>query len=73
MNIIAVHTGTSGRSTLFHDPRLYLSRIMGGPNLELFRFGFYLFFPVAALFHYGNPDWYTQHVLPVRFVTNSRA
>jgi protein PET100 len=38
---------------------------MGGPNLELFRFGFYLFFPVVALFHYGNPDWYTKHVVPV--------
>jgi protein PET100 len=39
---------------------------MGGANLELFRFAFYLFFPVAALFHYGNPEWYNQHVLPVR-------
>jgi protein PET100 len=39
---------------------------MGGPNLELFRFAFYVFFPVAMLVHYGDPDWYSRHVLPVR-------
>lgn len=38
---------------------------MGGPNLELFRFAFYVFFPVAMLVHYGDPTWYSKNVLPV--------
>jgi len=37
---------------------------MGGPNLELFKFGLYLFVPVFALLHFGDPDWYNNHVLP---------
>ena len=39
---------------------------MAGPNLEIFKFGFYVFFPVAIMFHYGKPEWYDKHVLPVR-------
>lgn len=38
---------------------------MGGPNLEVFKFAVYVFFPVAALLHFGDPDWYTRNVLPV--------
>ncbi|KAG6334007.1 hypothetical protein ID866_5090 [Astraeus odoratus] len=38
---------------------------MGGPNLEIFKFGLYLFVPVAALLHFGDPQWYHNHVLPV--------
>ena len=39
---------------------------MGGPNLEVFKFGLYLFVPVFALLHFGDPDWYHNNVLPVR-------
>jgi len=38
---------------------------MGGPNLEVFKFAIYLFVPIAALVHFGDPDWYRQHVVPV--------
>jgi protein PET100, fungi type len=38
---------------------------MGGPNLEVFKFGLYLFVPVFALLHFGDPNWYHNHVLPV--------
>ena len=38
---------------------------MGGPNLEVFKFAVYVFFPVVMLVHYGNPDWYAKNVLPV--------
>jgi len=37
---------------------------MGGPNLEVFKFGLYLFVPVFALLHFGDPDWYHNNVLP---------
>ncbi|KAH9842924.1 uncharacterized protein C8Q71DRAFT_853439 [Rhodofomes roseus] len=36
---------------------------MGGPNLEVFKFAIYVFFPVAMMLHYGDPDWYRKHVL----------
>ena len=39
---------------------------MGGPNLEVFKFSLYLFFPLATLVHYSNPRWYQEHVVPVR-------
>ncbi|PWN26241.1 hypothetical protein BDZ90DRAFT_280769 [Jaminaea rosea] len=39
---------------------------MAGPNLEVFKFGLYLFFPLAIMVHYGDPDWYRKHVLPIR-------
>ncbi|EJT96822.1 hypothetical protein DACRYDRAFT_112439 [Dacryopinax primogenitus] len=39
---------------------------MGGPNLELFKFAVYVFFPVAIMFHYGNPDWYEKNVAPLK-------
>ncbi|PVF97298.1 hypothetical protein CPB86DRAFT_660494, partial [Serendipita vermifera] len=39
---------------------------MGGPNLEVFKFGLYVFFPVAMMVHYGNPAWYQKHVIPYR-------
>ncbi|GJJ12428.1 hypothetical protein Clacol_006670 [Clathrus columnatus] len=39
---------------------------MAGPNLEIFRFGLYLFFPLAIMAHFGNPDWYRRHVLPYK-------
>ncbi|KAG8935945.1 hypothetical protein FRC03_003766 [Tulasnella sp. 419] len=39
---------------------------MAGPNLELFKFGVYVFIPIAMMVHYGNPQWYNDHVLPYR-------
>ncbi|TKY87834.1 hypothetical protein EX895_003415 [Sporisorium graminicola] len=39
---------------------------MAGPNLELFKFGVYLFFPLAVMVHYGSPSWYSEHVIPIR-------
>ncbi|KAI0797774.1 hypothetical protein C8Q75DRAFT_18646 [Abortiporus biennis] len=39
---------------------------MAGPNLEVFKFAVYVFFPVAMLFHFGDPDWYNKHVLPYK-------
>ncbi|KAF8627891.1 hypothetical protein AX15_004188 [Amanita polypyramis BW_CC] len=39
---------------------------MGGPNLEIFKFSLYLFVPIAALVHFGDPEWYRRHVLPYR-------
>lgn len=38
---------------------------MGGPNLEVFKFSLYLFVPIFALVHFGDPEWYRQHVVPV--------
>lgn len=39
---------------------------MAGPNLEVFKFAVYVFFPVAMMLHFGDPDWYKKHVLSVR-------
>ncbi|KAH6918905.1 hypothetical protein BKA70DRAFT_1248599 [Coprinopsis sp. MPI-PUGE-AT-0042] len=39
---------------------------MGGPNLEIFKFSLYLFVPIAAFVHFGDPEWYRQHVVPYR-------
>jgi protein PET100, fungi type len=39
---------------------------MGGPGLEIFKFSLYLFVPIAALVHFGSPEWYRTYVIPVR-------
>jgi len=39
---------------------------MGGPNLEVFKFGIYVFFPVLVFWHYGDPDWYARNVGPYK-------
>ncbi|KAF5331070.1 hypothetical protein D9619_005932 [Psilocybe cf. subviscida] len=39
---------------------------MGGPNLEIFKFSIYLFVPIAALVHFGDPEWYRTTVVPYR-------
>ncbi|KAI0003249.1 hypothetical protein BJV74DRAFT_764453 [Russula compacta] len=39
---------------------------MGGPNLEVFKFAVYVFFPVLAFLHYGDPEWYRTNVLPYK-------
>jgi len=40
--------------------------IMGGPNLEILKFSIYLFVPIVALIHFGDPQWYREKVVPVR-------
>jgi protein PET100 len=39
---------------------------MAGPNLEVFKFAVYVFFPVIVFLHYGDPEWYQTNVIPVR-------
>lgn len=38
---------------------------MAGPNLEVFKFAVYVFFPVLVFLHYGDPEWYQTNVIPV--------
>ncbi|EJD40050.1 hypothetical protein AURDEDRAFT_70552 [Auricularia subglabra TFB-10046 SS5] len=35
-------------------------------SLEVFKFGVYIFFPVFMMYHYGNPYWYIDNVIPFR-------
>lgn len=42
---------------------------MAGPNLEVFKFGLYVFFPVLMLLRYGDSEWYQNNVIPVRAPT----
>ncbi|KAL4401161.1 mitochondrial cytochrome c oxidase assembly protein [Malassezia pachydermatis] len=39
---------------------------MAGPNMELFRFGLYLLFPLGFMVYFGDPAWYDKYVLPHR-------
>jgi len=39
---------------------------MAGPNLEIFKFGLYLFFPLALMIQFGSPDWYRKNVTPYK-------
>ncbi|ETW85555.1 hypothetical protein HETIRDRAFT_470622 [Heterobasidion irregulare TC 32-1] len=39
---------------------------MAGPNLEVFKFAVYVFFPVLVFLHYGDPEWYNSNVLPYK-------
>ncbi|GAA94219.1 uncharacterized protein L969DRAFT_102518 [Mixia osmundae IAM 14324] len=41
-------------------------KTMAGPSLELFKFSFYVFFPIAMMIHYGDPDWYHRNVYAFR-------
>ena len=41
---------------------------MAGPNLEVFKFAVYVFFPVLVFLHYGDPEWYRTNVIPVRML-----
>jgi Pet100 len=40
-----------------------------GANLEIFKFSLYLICPLIALVHFGDPDWYNNHVVPVCTIT----
>ncbi|CAL1704109.1 unnamed protein product [Somion occarium] len=42
-----------------------LRRLRGG-NLEVLKFSVYVFFPVALMIHFGDPDWYNKHVTPYK-------
>ncbi|SHO77519.1 Uncharacterized protein MSYG_1859 [Malassezia sympodialis ATCC 42132] len=39
---------------------------MAGPNMEVFRFGLYLLFPLGFMLYFGDPSFYEKHVLPLR-------
>ncbi|WWC92216.1 uncharacterized protein L201_007170 [Kwoniella dendrophila CBS 6074] len=39
---------------------------MAGPNLEIFKFGFYLFFPIYTMVKFGDPEWYDTYVQPYK-------
>ncbi|WVQ95484.1 hypothetical protein IAU59_002581 [Kwoniella sp. CBS 9459] len=41
---------------------------MAGPNLEIFKFGFYMFFPIYVMFKFGDPEWYESYVKPYKEV-----
>jgi hypothetical protein len=59
-------SGALSRSAILLARRLQLAFNMGGPNLEIFKFSIYLFVPIAALVHFGDPEWYRTTVVPVR-------
>ncbi|KAI9314125.1 hypothetical protein BX666DRAFT_501820 [Dichotomocladium elegans] len=40
---------------------------MGGPRLEVVKFGFYVFFPVGVMLYFGGPDFYDKHVKGIKF------
>jgi Pet100 len=44
---------------------------MAGPNLEVFKFGLYLFFPIGMMVQFSNPEWYYRNVLPVCMTLSS--
>ncbi|RSH87625.1 uncharacterized protein EHS24_000137 [Apiotrichum porosum] len=37
-----------------------------GANLEVFKFATYLFIPLFAMVHFGDPNWYEHHVQPYK-------
>ncbi|GAA5973345.1 hypothetical protein JCM8115_006280 [Rhodotorula mucilaginosa] len=39
---------------------------MAPAQLELFKFSLYVFLPVYAMLHYGDPEWYEKWVGPLR-------
>ncbi|WVF67921.1 hypothetical protein IAT40_002683 [Kwoniella sp. CBS 6097] len=41
---------------------------MAGPNMEIFKFGFYMFFPIYMMFKFGDPEWYDTYVQPYKEV-----
>lgn len=56
---------TPSDSSITTEAHAQFGNKMAGPNLELFKFGMYLFFPLAVMVHYGDPEWYHRNVLPV--------
>ncbi|GMK54428.1 hypothetical protein CspeluHIS016_0110140 [Cutaneotrichosporon spelunceum] len=37
-----------------------------GANLEVFKFATYLFIPIFAMLHFGDPNWYENNVQPFK-------
>ncbi|KAI9137803.1 hypothetical protein BKA69DRAFT_864261 [Paraphysoderma sedebokerense] len=37
-----------------------------GTKLEVMKFGIYLFFPIAAMYYCGLPEFFQKHVVEVR-------
>ncbi|KAF1797604.1 hypothetical protein V8B55DRAFT_1514836 [Mucor lusitanicus] len=40
---------------------------MGGPRLEVVKFGFYVFFPVGVMLYFGGPEFYDNYVKGIKF------
>ncbi|KAI8992448.1 hypothetical protein BDB01DRAFT_778469 [Pilobolus umbonatus] len=40
---------------------------MGGPRLEIVKFGVYVFFPVGVMLYFGGPTFYDNYVKGIRF------
>ncbi|KAL0090604.1 hypothetical protein J3Q64DRAFT_1007721 [Phycomyces blakesleeanus] len=40
---------------------------MGGPRLEVIKFGVYVFFPVGVMLYFGGPGFYDQYVKGIKF------
>ncbi|KAJ2959375.1 hypothetical protein NQZ79_g5158 [Umbelopsis isabellina] len=40
---------------------------MGGPRLEVAKFGVYVFFPVGVMLYFGGPDFYDKYVRGINF------
>ncbi|CAO3684770.1 unnamed protein product [Rhizopus stolonifer] len=40
---------------------------MGGPQLEVVKFGFYVFFPVGTMLYFGGPGFYDTFVKGIKF------
>ena len=53
-------------SAVLSSAESFPRRSMAGPNLEVFKFAVYVFFPVLVFLHYGDPEWYRTNVIPVR-------
>ncbi|KAG1123485.1 hypothetical protein G6F42_010505 [Rhizopus arrhizus] len=39
---------------------------MGGPRLEVVKFGFYVFFPVGVMLYFGGPEFYDNYVKGIK-------
>eukprot|EP00039_Didymoeca_costata_P029165 m.23495 g.23495 ORF g.23495 m.23495 type:complete len:92 (+) comp7507_c0_seq2:24-299(+) len=37
---------------------------MGGPGMEVFRFGVYVFMPICAFYYFNLPEFYNKNVKP---------
>ncbi|BFZ60775.1 hypothetical protein YB2330_001827 [Saitoella coloradoensis] len=35
---------------------------MAGPNMEMFRFAMYVFFPIASMYYFGDISFYNKYV-----------
>ncbi|CCG82678.1 Putative uncharacterized protein [Taphrina deformans PYCC 5710] len=40
---------------------------MAGGNLELFKFGFYVMFPIGSMYYFGSPDFFENYVKNLKF------